>query len=198
VSEFLEWVERAATENLRGRRENAEQLIKEGTTVLTLLLAGATGGLAYTLKALESTVWVLALGAAAFSAYLYVLCVVLILTVVRAQDLPPLFNEPENLYQKQYPLRKIREAELKNVQARITQTTKRNVRTAKWLNRIRLAAAMSPLAFVLATSGAAVGLPCVPAPAEEHRVPVDSIQTSWLTEKLVCQISAYQKAAASK
>ncbi|NMK45535.1 hypothetical protein HG262_04800 [Achromobacter sp. Bel] len=91
---------------------------------------------------------------------MYVLCAVLVLRVLQAKDLPALYNEPMNLYQKQYSLETLREGELKNVQERIDKTTARNNATAKSLNRIRLWAVASPLAFLIGVTLAAV-LPCV-------------------------------------
>jgi hypothetical protein len=54
VSELLDWAEKAAIENLRGRRENAEHLLKEGATSFTILIAAATGALAHVVKGIES------------------------------------------------------------------------------------------------------------------------------------------------
>jgi hypothetical protein len=160
MSDLLDWAEKAGVENLKARRENAEHLLKEGVTTFTILIAAATGALAYVIKGLEAKTWWLVGGAGTFSTYMYVLCAVLVLRVLQAKDLPALYNEPMSLYQKQYSLEALREVELKNLQERIDKTTARNDATAKSLNRIRLWAVASPLAFLIGVTLAAV-LPCV-------------------------------------
>lgn len=149
MSELLDWAEKAAIENLRGRRENAEHLLKEGVTSFTILIAAATGALAYVVKGIESHQTWLIYGSAAFAGYLYLLCASLVLRVLRAGSLPALYNEPQNLYQPKYTLNQLREVELQNIQARIVETRIRNETTAGALNRIRLWAIASPLVFAI-------------------------------------------------
>jgi hypothetical protein len=156
MSDLLDWAETAGIENLKGRRENAGHLLKEGVATFTILIAAATGGLAYVVKGLESEKWWLASGAGLFSAYMYVLGALLVIRVLRSGYLPALYNEPMNLYQKQYELNVLREVELKNIQARISETAERNDATAESLNRIRLWAVASPLAFVIGVTFAVV------------------------------------------
>jgi len=150
MSELLNWAETAGIENLRQQRIAADFLRKEGVTTLTILLAGATGALAYAIKGFDQeTAW-LASGALAMSLYLYALAAVNVFLVMYIQGFPALYNEPVNLYQKQYSLDALREVELKNLQGRINDAVERNSCQQKRLNAIRIWAVCSPLAFGLA------------------------------------------------
>lgn len=148
MSELLEWVEKQALENLRFRIQDAENLTKESNTTLTLLLTGMGAGLAYGIKLLDSNAepWLL-LSVFMFSAYLLVLCALLIFKCIKISAIPAPTNEPSNLYQVEFSLDSLREAELKNVQQRINEAVTRNNLVAAWLNRIRLFAVGSPIIF---------------------------------------------------
>lgn len=152
MSDLLDWVEQAALENLRGRRANADYLQKEGVTTLTIFLAGCGGGIAYSVKGFESGDLWLAFGGTAFTVYLFILSALLVCKVLKVGSIPALYNEPRHLYQKEYSLPVMREAELKNIQKRITEAVSRNNRVADWLNRLRLLSLLSPLVLA-STSG---------------------------------------------
>jgi len=150
MSDLLEWVEKQALENLRFRIQDAENLTKESNTTLTLLLTGMGAGLAYGIKLLDSNAepWLL-LSVFMFSAYLLVLCALLIFKCIKISAIPAPTNEPKNLYQVEFTLDSLREAELKNVQQRINEAVTRNDTVAAWLNRIRLFAVCSPIIFTV-------------------------------------------------
>jgi len=54
MNERLDWIEKAALENLRFRLQNVETLAREVNILLTVSLGGMGAALAYTVKALES------------------------------------------------------------------------------------------------------------------------------------------------
>lgn len=148
MSDLLEWAEMCGMENLRAHREDADTLKKQAATTLTVLLAGATGGLAYAIKGIEyGSLW-WAVGSAAFAAYLYGLCALLVFQTLTIKDYPSLHNQPLNLYQPCYSLNAIKEKELENIQARIRQAIERNKEISGWLNGIRYAAVASPIVFL--------------------------------------------------
>lgn len=147
MNELLDWAEKAGVENMRQQRTAADFMRKEGVTTLTILLAGATGALAYAVKGLDQhTVW-LAAGALTMSLYLYALSAATVFLVMYIQGFPALYNEPVNLYQKQYSLEALREVELQNLQGRIDIAVKRNLCLQNRLNRIRVFAVCSPITF---------------------------------------------------
>lgn len=148
MSELLEWVEKQALENLRFRIQDAENLTKESNATLTLLLAGMGAGLAYGIKLLDTNAepWLL-LSVFIFAAYLLVLCALLVFKCLKISAIPAPTNEPKNLYQVEFTLASLREAELKNVQQRINEAVMRNDMVATWLNRVRLFAVGSPVIF---------------------------------------------------
>lgn len=148
MNDLLDWAEKSGLENLKGHRDTADYLHRQAVTTLTVLLAGATGGLAYAIKGIElGSLW-WAIGSAVFSLYLYLLSALTIGKTLKVRDFPALHNEPENLYQPAYPLEALREVELRNIQDRITQAVERNRETSDWLNRIRYAAVASPIVFL--------------------------------------------------
>ncbi|WP_315136761.1 hypothetical protein [Achromobacter marplatensis] len=150
MSELLDWVEKAAVENLRQHHQAADVLAKESATTLTVLLAGMAGALAYAAKAVEADAWGwLPVSSAVFSAYLLLLCLRLVLKCLKIEDIPSVYNEPLNLLQPDLSLEQIRRYELENAQQRINDAVARNNRVASALNRIRVAAILSPLVFLV-------------------------------------------------
>lgn len=149
MDSLLLWAENAGIENLKQQKAASDLLRKEGTTTLTVLLAGATGVLAYAVKGIETQVGWLMAGALAMSLFLYLLSAYLVQCVLRFQGFPAIYNEPLNLYQKDFPLEVMREVELQNIQERIKQGSARNKIIFRRLNVVRTCAACSPLTFVL-------------------------------------------------
>lgn len=150
MSDLLDWAEKSGLENLKFRLQNAETLAKEATSTLTVLLAGIGGSLAYAAKGFEQAPPTpLAIGAAALALWLMVTGCLLVSFCMLTTSLHAPTNEPNNLYQKSYSVDALREVELENIQARITQTTARNHRVAAWLDRSRLLALGSPIVFVI-------------------------------------------------
>jgi hypothetical protein len=144
MSELLDWVEKAAQENLKFRLQNAETLAKEASSTLTVLLAGIGAAFAYAAKGLEQpSPTPLALGALVLATWLMITGVLLVWNCMLTTSLPAPTNEPKNLYQKGYEIDALREAELKNIQERIEELAKRNHRVAAWLDRCRLLAITS-------------------------------------------------------
>jgi hypothetical protein len=144
MNDVLEWVEKASLENMRGHWQTADTLAKEAGTTLTILLAMLSGAFAYTLSGSDL------IGAVALTAYLFVLCVVLVINCVMIKEFPAITNEPRNLNQQGYELDVLRNVELRNIQGRIDQAARRNAITTKWLNRVRIGAICSPLVFAVA------------------------------------------------
>ena len=152
-SELLDLAEKAGIENLKARIGSAEVLAKEAGNTITIVLAGMGGSLAYAVKLFEpgfvaSSVW----GAAAVCAWLALISGSLVTRCLLVGEIMPVYNEPKNLYQPALRLTviEVREYELENIQARITQTIALNWYIAKWLNRLRQAAAATPLIFSIA------------------------------------------------
>lgn len=151
-NDLLEYAESAGLENLRNHVAAADTLAKEANTTLTVLLAGAAGSLAYTLKLLDGSSASLSIGLATACFYLFALSASLVWRCMKIDALPNTTNEPQNLYQADYSITQIREAELKNIQNRIRQADQRNTKTAYWLNRIRLFATGTPLVISFSIS----------------------------------------------
>ncbi|MDP1634583.1 MAG: hypothetical protein Q8L69_07855 [Gallionellaceae bacterium] len=147
MNEISEWIEKAALENLRGHSQIADGLAKESATTLTILLAALSGAFGYALTVPEYRI-----GSVAMTAYLFALCVALVTRCMMIKEFPATTNEPRNLNQQGFALDDLRNAELKNFQARIDQAAQRNATTAQWLNRVRLGAIGSPLIFAIAIS----------------------------------------------
>lgn len=148
---LLDWVEKAAIENFKVQHQTADILAKEAATTLTLLLAGLGAGTAYAIRAITGEVaGPIAYGAVAFTIYLIVLSIVLVLKCLKIQPIPSIFNEPKNLLNDLYSFDEIRKFQLENMQEGIEEAGARNGRVARSLNRIRLAAVASPCWFLMA------------------------------------------------
>lgn len=150
MSEMIEWVERAALENLRFRLQNAETLAKDASSLLMLLLGGMGAALAYSVRALESGAADPAhIGVFAVMGWLLLSCLVLVWQCILTMPLQAPTNEPDNLMQPGYEFEVIRRAELNNIQARINEAVQRNHHVAAWLDRVRIAVTISPMVFAL-------------------------------------------------
>lgn len=148
--DHLEFAEKAGLENIKFRLQNSESLSKEATSTLTALLAGMGGAMAYVIKGFEQpNISSLTVGAAALATWLMAVALVLVLFCMLSKDLPVPTNEPLNIYLKEFEINKIRDAELRNLDARIKQAIQRNHRVAAWLDRTRLAAIASPVVFAI-------------------------------------------------
>jgi hypothetical protein len=146
----LEWIEKQAQESLKSRFATADLLAKEAQTTLTVLLAGVGGSAAYAAKIFESTTpGPIAIASAVVCAYLVALCILLVLRCMMFQSFPALSQDPKNLMHPTYSLDAIREEEVKNIGERIAEAKEKNDVRAKRLNGFRIAAALSPVVFVV-------------------------------------------------
>lgn len=149
----FEWIEKAAIENLKGRRETADILAKEAATTLTVLLAGVGGSLAYGVKVLDGDTSNTVIAAAAVCIWLTVLAMVLVLTCLKIKGIPAVYNQPGELLKRgdsQESFEEWRRGELENIQQRIETAVARNNTTARSLNGIRILAVCTPFIAALA------------------------------------------------
>jgi len=151
MNETLEWIEKAATENLKGHSQTVDTLAKEALTTLTILLAALSGAFGYALTASDYRI-----GAVVLTIYIFVICVTLVTRCMMIEEFPAITNEPRNLKQDGFPLDILRSVELQNMQCRIDMAAQRNAITAQWLNRLRIAAICSPLIFATITFATAL------------------------------------------
>ncbi|AOI94830.1 hypothetical protein [Burkholderia sp. LA-2-3-30-S1-D2] len=143
---MLDWVEKQAIENLQFHIQCAEQIKKEATTTLTVILAGVGGASAYTVKLFDAHVahWLMA-AALAFALGLLVVAAILVLRCLHIDNIQAPANEPKNLYLPKYSLQIVREVELENVQLRIKAAQDRNGAAADRLERVRVYAVLVPV-----------------------------------------------------
>lgn len=147
-AELIEWVEKQGLDSIRARYATAEVIAREAQTTLTVLLAGVGGSAAYATKLLEpGPPEPLTIAAAAVCGYLAALSAILVFACMRFESFPAQFQEPTNLL-VDAPFLKIRESELRNLDARIKQATAINARKARNLNNIRLMAIFSVVVFL--------------------------------------------------
>ena len=146
--DVLEWAEKQGLEGLKTRFATAEIIAKEAQATLTVLLAGIGGSATYAAKLFEPTsgsasTW----GFAVTCVYLIVCSIFLIARCMRFESYPALFQTPTNLMQRAYSLDELREVELENLSDRIREAAAINQRRGQTLNKVRLAAALSPVVF---------------------------------------------------
>lgn len=161
MKELLDYIEGEARINAAFHLTNADNLTKEGNTLLNLLLAGAGGALALVAALLQKTTpvpswqpW--AVGAA--SAYLFILAALVVWKCLWVQEIWPPANEPKNFPLTGYTVEQIREFDLQNKQQCCDNNRVRNERVGTWLNRCRALAAATPVVTACAAWAAvAVG-----------------------------------------
>lgn len=151
MTELLDWVEKAAIENLRFHLQSTENLTKEAQTTLTVLLAGLGASLAYALKDVGAGVFSdVTFGIIVLTIYLMINCALVVFKCMKIAPIPAPTNEPKNLYNVNYELAVLRKFELDNIQDRIDQAVRRNDATTAWLNRSRAMVVFSPVSFLVA------------------------------------------------
>jgi hypothetical protein len=156
--ERLDWIEKSAIENLKAHHASADVIAKEASTTLTVLLAGAGGGLAYAGKAVDAHSWTwYSFGAAAFTAWLTWLCYRCVKECLIISPIPQIYNEPRNLHAPELTLSELRESEILGLQNRIDLAAKRNGEQALKMNEIRKLAVASPLVFAISSLVWALG-----------------------------------------
>lgn len=146
----LEWIENHAQESLKARFQTAEILAKESQTTLTVLLAAIGASAAYATKIFQSgSADPIEVAAAVTCIYLVVLAVTLVATCMIFVSYPALHQDPMNLMHPTCSIDEIREAEIKNLQERISEAAGINTKRARRLNHLRIATALSPVFFAL-------------------------------------------------
>ncbi|PIF38016.1 hypothetical protein CLV01_3199 [Delftia sp. 60] len=159
--DYLDWVEKAAIENLRGRLATGDVLLAQSNTLLSLLLVGIGGSLAYVVKLLEgSAASPLVVGMSSVSVWLFLVAAVLAFNCLFTRETQVLYNEPKSLRNDtlkslNLSFEDLRGFELENIQERIEKTELRNRCVAMWLDRCRGAAVATPVVFTVAALGSA-------------------------------------------
>ena len=150
MNNLIDWAEQHALENIRFHLGTADTLAKEATTTLTLLLAGVGGTMAHAMQGInKETMSDSHVASIVLAVYLVVISATLVYKCMRVAPIPAPTNEPKNIYQPNFKLDDLREAELNNLQTRIDDSVKRNDSVATWLNLIRFLAVFSPVIWVL-------------------------------------------------
>lgn len=151
MDEKLKWVEDEARANAAFHVASADVLAKEANTTLNLMLAGASGSLAYMVTLAERGGWSWsAAGMGAVSAYLFMLSAILVFQCLRIRPIWPTANEPENLIKSDLALSDLITDQLASKQRCIIRNRDRNDEVGMWLNRCRVAVTVTPIVFVLA------------------------------------------------
>lgn len=145
---MLEWAEQMALENLRGHLGNLDAIKKETVITLSVLFAALAGCVAFLGQHVDGKhLQPLAWGALSGAVWLFGVCAALVVRCLRIADAPAITNKGRVLYQPQYTLAEMRKAELGNIDDRSEQARLRVVSDSDWLNRLRVAALLAPLAF---------------------------------------------------
>lgn len=159
--DYLDWVEKAAIENLRGRLATGDVLLAQSNTLLSLLLVGIGGSLAYLVKLLDgAAASPLIVGMAAVAVWLFFVAAMLAFHCLFTRETQLLYNEPRHLSNDRlkvlnFKLEDLRGFELENIQGRIEATKTRNQCVAMWLDRCRAGAIATPLIFTVTALGVA-------------------------------------------
>ena len=149
--ELIDWLENAAISNLRSKHENAELIMREANTTLTIILSATGVTIAYFANQWGSDKGIASV-ALLVSVYLVICALFLVNKCLRFEDFPALYNEYNNLNQPSIKFEKLRHLELANIQIRSEEADKMIHDRSIWLNKIRISIAVSPVfaAVVLA------------------------------------------------
>jgi hypothetical protein len=148
--ELIDYVEREAKIAERFAIDNIDELSKQGSSFLTLLLSGAGGALALAISLRNNGAenWLFS-GTLAVSCYLFLMSAIVVIRCLWSREIYPPANDPKNLYQALYSAEDIRRVELKNKQIYIDANTRRGMNMAVWLNRARLGSVLTPIIFAI-------------------------------------------------
>lgn len=146
----IEWLERIAIENMKGREANMDLITREAHTTLTITLSALGVTVGYAIKVIEqgsgwgyvASFTALYLGATAF---------VLVWECLRVKDFPSVYNDPANLNRPHMDFDVLRMKEIENLQARIEMAQKLIAEKSIWLNRARVMLLATPLVVVFAS-----------------------------------------------
>lgn len=144
MTKLLEYAEKAGLENMRERIDVAGVIQREANTVMAVLLAGAGAALVFAANDKGTNIGITG-AAIAVCLYLFTLAALLNWKCLGLIAYPACSNEPKNLNKPKYKFEQIRQWELENLQARITQALAINERRSGWLNRCRYAATLTPV-----------------------------------------------------
>lgn len=142
--ELIDWLENAAVSNLRSKHENADLIMREANTTLTIILSAIGVTVAYFANqfSIDKSI---ALVSLIVSFYLIVCALFLVRKCLHLEDFPALFNEYKYLNQPKIEFDKLRHLELANIQQRCEDADQIILVRSIWLNRIRVSVALSPV-----------------------------------------------------
>jgi hypothetical protein len=148
----IDWLESIAISNLRSKHENADLIMREANTTLTIILSATGVTIAYFANQWGSNKGI-AIVALLVSFYLIFCALFLIRNCLHLKDFPALYNEYKYLNQPSIEFEKLRHLELANIQKRCEDADGIILDRSIWLNRIRVSIALSPIftVMVLAT-----------------------------------------------
>jgi hypothetical protein len=148
----LDFAEAAGAENIRFRLKIADDLARDVSTTLTLLLSGLGVAMSYAVTSVRAGAFDVSTAVAVImAAWLALAAFTLLLKCVLSRKLSVPTNEPGNILQDSWLIDELRRAELFNLQERIKQVRARNRETAIWLDRVRLMMVCSfPIALATA------------------------------------------------
>ncbi len=142
--ELIDWLENIAIANLRSKHENADLIMREANTTLTIILSAIGVTTAYFANqwSLDKSIAIVSLFV---SFYLIVCALCLVRKCLHLEDFPALYNEYKNLNQPSIEFEKLRHHELANIQKRCEDADEIILDRSIWLNRIRVSVALSPV-----------------------------------------------------
>lgn len=151
---LIDWVEKLGLENLKARLATGDMLLTQANQLLTILLAGMGGSLAYGTRVLTPTAGMIEWGAAITSLWLAAIAGTLAHRCIATRETQVQYNEPGNMYRPDlgHSLPEVKVFENTNIQTRIESTKRRNSTVAYWLDRCRYATAATPIIFALAAA----------------------------------------------
>ena len=142
--ELIDWLENTAIANLRSKHENADLILREANTTLTIILSAIGVTIAYFANqwSLDKSIAIVSI---VVSFYLIVCAIFLIRKCLHLEDFPALYNEYKHLNQPDIEFEKLRHLELANIQQRCEVADQIILNRSIWLNRIRVSIALSPI-----------------------------------------------------
>ncbi len=150
--DLINYVLTEAQANIKFQIESLDVLRKEANATLTLLMTGAGAASGYGIKLCEDIGTVksdMIIALFSLALFLFFLSGLLSWFCLLTGDVMPPSNIPANLYNPDFNVYLIKEAEIENMQGRIETNRGMVANVGSWLNIVRIVSLFSPLIFLV-------------------------------------------------
>ena len=148
--ELLDFCFKQGEKNFNFDLDCANTLEKNSNTTLSFIISFGGASLFGLVNYLAQDRYDIVTGLAGLILYFLGIAFLLVQKCLFARPISPPGNDPINLYQPDFSLTQIMDAEINQLEKRIQTNIERNKETGRWLNRVRYMIFLSPFIFLWA------------------------------------------------